>query len=244
MSKRLVLIGWDDVPHLSQATKDEYAANIQPYQRDARMKGIPTLGSGAVYPFSRSDIEIADIPIPDHWRRGWALDTALSGVTAALWGALDVESQTVYITSEYKRSQAETAVHVAAIKARGAWMPGVGDAAAVADADRTQFVQLYREAGLDLTIADKAVEAGIQDVYDRFSSGRLKVFKSCQQFWEEFGLYRRDEKGRVVKQRDHLMDCARYLIRSGLSRFKTPPAKQKAVLRDQAYRGRQSWMGA
>jgi hypothetical protein len=29
-------------------------------------------------------------------------------------------------------------------------------------------------------------------------------------------MYRRDEKGRIVKENDHLMDCMRYLVRSGI----------------------------
>ena len=57
---------------------------------------------------------------------------------------------------------------------------------------------MYTERGLDLTMADNAVEAGIYRVWQRLSSGRLKVFKSLQQWFSEFRLYRRDEKGKVV----------------------------------------------
>jgi hypothetical protein len=32
----------------------------------------------------------------------------------------------------------------------------------------------------------------------------------------EFRLYRRNEKGAVVKENDHLMDATRYLIRTGM----------------------------
>jgi hypothetical protein len=39
------------------------------------------------------------------------------------------------------------------------------------------------------------------------SSGRQKVFSSCQRFLEEYRLYRRDAKGKIVKTRDHLMDA-------------------------------------
>ena len=35
---------------------------------------------------------------------------------------------------------------------------------------------------------------------------------------EEFRLYRRNEKGKIVKVNDHLCDCLRYLIMSGMSR--------------------------
>ena len=76
--------------------------------------------------------------------------------------------------------------------------------------------------GLDIQLADKAVEAGIHDVLDLLSMGRLKVFASCTAWFEEFRLYRRDEQGRIVKQHDHLMDCTRYLVR-GRQRMITKP---------------------
>ena len=38
------------------------------------------------------------------------------------------------------------------------------------------------------------------------------MFTSCQNWLTEFRLYRRDDKGQVVKTMDHLMDATRYLI--------------------------------
>ncbi len=67
-----------------------------------------------------------------------------------------------------------------------------------------------------LSAADNAVEAGIYKVWSRLSTGRIKVFKTCQNFFAEYRIYRRDEKGRIVKSNDHLMDAMRYLIVSGL----------------------------
>lgn len=223
MSRLLVGATWDDAPHLSEQAKAELWASYPAYQRDARTKGIPQLGSGAIYPFPESDIRVADFELPRYWPRAWGLDCALAGTTAAAWGAWDRDTDTVYIYSVYRRSQAETAVHAEAIRARGAWIPGVGDAADVVDHDRTQFIALYRRHGLDLTLPDKSVEAGIQTVYDRLSAGKLRVFASCAAWWEEFRIYQRDDKGRVVKKNDHVLDATRYLIRSGLQRAKVQP---------------------
>jgi hypothetical protein len=77
---------------------------------------------------------------------------------------------------------------------------------------------MYRKLGLNLTLADKSVEAGIQQVWELLSAGKLKVFTSCGPFFDEYRLYRRDDKGRVVKKDDHLMDCLRMWVRSGLTR--------------------------
>jgi hypothetical protein len=71
--------------------------------------------------------------------------------------------------------------------------------------------------GLNLQLADNAVEAGIHAAFRRMVSDRLKVFKSLNQWFEEYRLYRRDENGKVVKENDHLMDDTRYLIMNGMS---------------------------
>ena len=57
---------------------------------------------------------------------------------------------------------------------------------------------------------------GIYAVRERLSDGRLLVFNSLQNWLSEFRIYRRDEKGKIVKQNDHLMDATRYLILNGL----------------------------
>ena len=215
----MVFCEWSEVPHLSEQEKADLIARIPIHQRDARTKGIPALGSGAIYPVPESDIRVPDFAIPKHWPRGFALDTGWDW-TAAVWGVLDREAQVFYVYSVYKRGQAEPAVHAAAIRSRGAWIPGVGDAAAINNNDGRQFIDIYRRLGLKLDLADKAVEAGIQEVWELLSAGRLKVFESCGAWFEEFRLYRRDDKGRIVKQHDHLMDCTRYLVR-GRTRMKT-----------------------
>ncbi len=172
MSKFLVSATWDDAPHLSQTVKDELWASIPPYQRDARTKGIPQLGSGAVYQVPESSVKVPDFEIPKHWPRAYALDAANSGPTAAVWGAHDRESGTVYLYSVYKREQAEPAVHAAAVQARGKWIPGAGDVAAIATADGEQFIDLYRRLGLNIILADKGVESGIQEVWELLSAGK------------------------------------------------------------------------
>ena len=215
----VIFCEWDEVPHLGDDEKADLMTRIPAYQRDARTKGIPALGSGAIYQVPESDIRVQDFEIPTHWPRGFALDTGWAW-TAAVWGALDRQAQVVYLYTVYKRGQAEPAVHAEAIRARGAWIPGVGDAAAINTTDGRQFLDIYRRLGLKLVLADKAVEAGIQDVWELLSAGRLKVFESCGAWFEEFRLYRRDDQGRIVKQHDHLMDATRYLIR-GRSRMRT-----------------------
>lgn len=212
----VVMASWDDVPHLTQEQKDLLWSTIPAYQRDARSKGIPQLGAGAIYPVPESDILVDPFDIPVYWPRAYGLDVGWNR-TAAIWGAYDQEAETWYLYSEHYRGQAEPSVHANSIRARGKWIPGVIDPAARGRGQKDGAILLndYRDLGLELTEADNAVESGIYAVWERMSAGRLKVFRTLQHWLAEFRLYRRDDKGRIVKANDHAMDGTRYLIQSG-----------------------------
>lgn len=244
-SKLVVMAGWDDVPHLDEQTKKELLASIPPYQRDARTKGIPALGAGAIYPVPESDFVVDDFKVPEHWLQFYAQDVGWNR-TAVGWFAYDREVDTLYITGEYYRAQAEPSIHATAIRARGEWVPGVIDPAARGrgQKDGEQLLQIYRDLGLDLQVANNAVEAGLLEVWQRLSTGRLKVFRSCQNWLEEKRLYRRDEKGRIVKVNDHLMDLTRYGVMSGIARAKTKPSdKKKQKIEIRSGNNGTGWMG-
>ncbi len=49
------------------------------------------------------------------------------------------------------------------------------------------------------------------DMLDRMQTGRLKVAKHLQDWWEEFRLYHRED-GKVVKEGDDLMSATRYAL--------------------------------
>jgi len=222
--KFVVNATWDDAPHLTEQQKTELLSSIPAYQRDARSKGIPQLGSGAIYPILEDDITIEPFEIPPTWPKVYALDVGWNR-TAALWGAWDQQSDIVYLYSEHYMGQAEPVIHAEAIKARGTWIPGVIDPAARgrSQKDGTRLVDDYVTLGLNLTYAINAVESGILTAWQRLSTGRLKVFTGLQSFFAEYRIYRRDENGKIVKENDHLMDDMRYLIMSGLAIATTAP---------------------
>jgi len=224
--KFVVQATWDDAPHLTDEDKKRLYDALPPHMRDARSRGIPSLGSGAIYPIIEEIITVDDFLIPDHFPKVYGFDVGWNA-TAVVWAAIDKENDIVYITSCYKHGQSEPPVHVQAVKARGEWIPGVADPASRASSQRDgeKLLDEYIKLGLKLQKADNSVEAGLFDVWVRMSTGRLKVFRSCSQWFDEFRVYYRDEKGKVVKTNDHLMDCMRYLIRSGLSIARVVPIK-------------------
>lgn len=219
VGKRYVIQAtWDDAPHLSENDKQDIIDSYLPHERDARSKGIPQLGSGRIYPIPEEELLVDDFVVPDHWIQAYGFDVGWNA-TAAVWGALNRESDVLYLTSCYKQGEQLPVVHAASIKARGEWIPGLADPAALGrgQKDGTKLMLEYCDLGLKLVTAENAVEAGILAVYKRMTTGRLKVFKSLTQWLEEFRLYRRNEKGAIVKSFDHLMDCTRYMNKSIVS---------------------------
>lgn len=220
---------WDDAPHLTEAAKTELWNSLPPYQRDARSKGIPQLGSGAIFPVPESDLIVSPFVIPDHWPRGYGFDVGWNN-TAAVWGAHDRENDVLYAYHEHLRGHAEPTIHAAAVKAPGDWIPGFIDPASRgrSQKDGSQLLSDYRQLGLRLELADNGVESGLYGMWNRMSTGRFKVFSSMGGWLKEFRLYRRDERGKVVKENDHLMDATRYL-ESRLGAFIVKPFKKNAM---------------
>lgn len=247
MSRVVVTAEWSDVPHLTAEAKADLYKGIPAYQMDARTKGIPQLGSGAIYQVPESDIMVSDFELPPYYARAYGLDVGWNR-TAAIWGAKDRETGIIYLYSEHYRGQAEPVIHAQSIKARGSWIKGVIDPAARgrSQKDGIQLLQQYKDLGLEIETAINAVEAGIYAVWQLLSAGKLKVFKSLGNWLSEFRLYQRDEKGQIVKQDDHLMDATRYLIMSGRDRMQPVPMPPKP--QRQEYRSPHdsdlSWMEA
>jgi phage terminase large subunit-like protein len=213
----VVTATWDDAPHLTAEAKAELWESIPPHLRAARTRGVPQLGSGAIFPLGEEEFVVEPMAIPPHWAKAYALDVGWNK-TACLWGALDRETDTLVLYDELYSGQSEPPVHAAAIRARGKWIRGVIDPASRGrqQADGQQLYVKYLDLGLLLSPANNAVEAGLFEVWSRLSTGRLKVFSSLRNWLAEYRLYRRDDHGKVVKERDHLMDCMRYLVMSGL----------------------------
>jgi hypothetical protein len=220
MGKYVDMIGWDDCPHLmppviSQEERDTLESRLQPHQREARKKGRPSLGAGAIYPVPEEDIFVPPFAIPDFWPRAYGLDVGWNR-TACIWGAMDPEPEkpVFYMYHEYYRAEAEPIVHSAAIKGVGEWINGAIDSAANGRSqyDGKKVMTGYINAGLHLTNANKAIEAGLDHALRLMQTGRLKIFDNLGHTKTELRLYRRNEKGAIVKENDHLMDALRYLL--------------------------------
>ena len=171
------------------------------------------------------DMVCQPFPIPPHWPRSYGMDPGWN-CTAVIWFAWDIDNGGAVAYDEYYRGQADPAVHAAAIRARGAWIPGVIDPAAqkARGPDGERLLDAYNRLGLKVTKADNTVVSGLVECWNALSTKQLRIFNTLNNWKAEVRLYRRDEKGEVIKKNDHLMDAMRYNVMSGRDIAVTPPA--------------------
>ncbi len=188
----------------------------------------PLPGLRPVYPIAPVEIEQTPFKVPPHWPRGFGMKVEADRVTA-LWGAWDKDADVLYFISEHSRSFAEPGANAQAISARGTWMPGFMETD-TSTGETNQAVAMYQGLGLLVGPSEWAKEAGISNMLQRVSTGRLKVFSSCTDFFREYRSYRRDEEGRVLGS--GLIDCGRILCQpSFLQRMIVKPSDLMVSMR-------------
>lgn len=244
MAKYIDMIGHDDVPHLNPPIitveeREELFADMLPHERIARQTGKPSLGAGAIYPVAEETLLVDDFEVPDWYEYAWSMDPGWN-VTAALLCARNPDTDVHYLTSEFYGQQNEPVVHSHGIKAMLPWRRLVGCIDPAGDnvssqKDGSKLKEEYEDLGLELMLANNAVHAGLRRVLILMQTGKLKIFRTLVYTLKELRLYRRDEKGKIVKQNDHLMDCMRYLLNTS-SAFQARP-----IQRTRRSRGSGEW---
>lgn len=208
---------WEDAPHLSEEKKEQILAALPPHQREMRSKGIPQLGSGAVYPIMDDQLYSDLDSIPDYFKRLNAIDFGFR-TCALIRGAWDVDNDILYIY-DAEKIQEKTPAELSLIMNRDKWIPWAFpvDGHQPDKGKGCDQKELYTDYGVNMLDdpaateeGSRSVELGILRLTERMKTGRLKVSKHLKQFWEEKRLYHRKD-GKIVKKNDHIMDALRYL---------------------------------
>lgn len=218
MSRSVTVMTIDDAEHYTPEQRKAIIDSYPPHEREARTKGIPSMGSGRVFAVTEESITCAPFAIPAHWVQINGLDFGWDHPFAAINCAWDREADVFYVCKEYAQREATPLIHAAAIKPWGGWIPcawphdglqhdkGSGEA----------LMKQYQAQGLNM-LADKAtfedggngVEAGVMEMLDRMQTGRWKVFTTCGGWLGEFRLYHRIE-GLIEKIKDDRISASRY----------------------------------
>lgn len=210
----------DDVTHYSDEQRAAIIASYKPYERDARIRGIPQLGSGRVFPVNQDDLVIDAFAIPEHWPQLGGIDFGWDHPSAAVRLAWDRDSDVLYVMASHRAREQTPIMFASSVKSWGDWLPWAWphDGLQHDKGSGEQLAAQYRAQGLNLlraraTFADgsNGLEAGVSEMLDRMQTGRLRVFSHLADWFEEFNLYHRKE-GLIVKLNDDLMSATRYAM--------------------------------
>lgn len=216
-----------DALHIPESERARIIASFPAHEREARAQGIPTLGSGRIFPVDEETLKEDAFIIPKHWVRLAGLDFGWDHPTAAAWGAWDRDTDTLHIYDIYRVSEQPVIVHAGAIKARGDWIPVAWphDGLQHDKGSGIELAEQYRQHGVNMlhemaqfpeseehtATSRVSVEAGVAELLDRMLTGRLKVARHLTDWFDEFRLYHRKD-GKIVKEYDDLLSATRYLM--------------------------------
>jgi hypothetical protein len=239
MSRVVTRMTIDDAEHYTAEQRQAIIDSYPPHEREARIKGIPSMGSGRVFPITEEAITVDAFSIPDSWVQVVGIDFGWDHPTAATKLAWDRDADCIYVTAEYAQREATPVIHAAAIKAWGDWLPVAWphDGLQHDKQSGDQLAEAYRKQGLNMMSSramfeddTSGVEAGVMEMLDRMQTGRWKVFRNCGKWFGEFRLYHRED-GLIVKERDDVICSSRYAMM--MRRFgKTKPVKTTMTIPD------------
>lgn len=211
--------GWDDAPHLSDEIKESLLESFPAHQKDMRTKGTPMLGHGRIYDLSEDFITCDAFDIPKHFYVINALDFGWDHPQSHVQLAWDRDNDIFYVTRGIKMRQASPNEAWGAVKQ---WAKGVPtswplDGLQTEKGSGKQQKEYYEEAGFDMLYeratwedGSNGVEAGLYEIRDLMRKGKFKIFSGLRDVFDEILQYHRDEKGKIVKVRDDLLDAIRY----------------------------------
>lgn len=232
----------EDVDHYTPEERSAIIASYPSHEREARAKGVPTMGSGRVFPIEEEFIKCEAFQIPDHWVQIGGLDFGWDHPSAGARLAWDRDTDTIYVTATHRAREQTPAIFSLAVKPWGHWLPWAWphDGLQHEKGSGEQLAKQYKEQGLNM-LRDKAshapkdgeaegtggnsVEAGITEMLDRMQAGKWKVFAHLNDWFEEFRLYHRKD-GLIVKLKDDVISASRYaMMMRRFAKAKPKPAK-------------------
>lgn len=216
-----------DAEHYTEAEREAIIASYPAHIREARAMGVPTLGSGRIFPIDEATIKVDPFAIPEHWVQIAGIDFGWTHPSAAVNLAWDREADVIYVTKCARRKEVTPLLFSAEIKPWGDWLPWAWPSDGLQSTSSNQgrpIAEQYRELGLNMherqathpPDADQeegqggnGVDAGILEMLDRMQTGRFRVFSNLNDWFEEFRMYHRAD-GKIVKLDDDALDATRY----------------------------------
>jgi phage terminase large subunit-like protein len=224
--QQLVTASWDDAPHLNEEVKQQLMAAYTPAERAMRVSGVPSLGSGVVFPITEDRIKVDPFQIPEHWHKIIGIDLGFDHPNAVACIAWNNETDTYYLYDEYSEKGDRLGDHAMAIRAKGGdRIPVVVPHDAFKHDGATsgkKFVDLLQDYGLNIVMqpfsnppgpdgkhGGNSVEYGVNWMLKMMQEGNFKVFSTCVKFLQEMKIYHRKD-GKIIDRNDDMISAARY----------------------------------
>jgi phage terminase large subunit-like protein len=222
-----VVMGLDDALHIPPEQHTEIMARYSESERATRVYGADMQGEGAVFTIPVETIKYTQDPstFPDYFRWIWGCDFSHGGMSAnahafaAVLLCHDTTSDIIFVVHAVRMFRALPALHVQAIKEHPCWDAPFAfphDGMRGADlATGSTFRDMYKRLGLNMrpqwaTFKDGsiALEAGINEMENRFATGRLKIASHLTEVLDEYMNYHRIN-GLIHKIDDDLLSAIR-----------------------------------
>lgn len=219
-----------EVGHYTKDQKLAIVAGYSPHNREAREKGIPTLGEGRIFQIHEDVIKEKHIAkIPDHWKQIGGIDFGYGKHPTALVHLLyDADNDVIHLRAIHKCVGSPVLV-VAGVKEWGDLLftyphdGNMGDRSGSGEVIKSH----YEKAGMRLTHKNAGygdsrvnyVEPGILEMIERMETGRIKIDEHLTDFFFEYNIYHRKngrvvrdvvKDGVIVKSNDDVLDAFRY----------------------------------
>lgn len=216
-----------------QKLKEKWAGKVD---EKARLYGDFVQRSGLVYPmWDATRHVVKSKKYPEHWRRIVSIDPAATGITAALWAAVEPGTNNLYFYREYYEKNLRVSDHAKNILVRNAgdpidiWLIDPKWGSQRNNETHKDGATLYRENGIPVRLADVGNDWGLNVSIEYISATCNPTSRHAKAFFSDNLTHFRDEieryvwaffakgelagmsKEKPVKKDDHLMNAFQYL---------------------------------
>lgn len=214
---------WDDAPHLGKKDREELGQSYPDHELQARTRGVPMIGEGAVFTTPEEDIKIEPFEIPWYFARIKGIDFGIDHPWALSDCAWDRDKDIFYVIRVAKKKGSDTAEHSQEINRVDPWVPvsWPHDGVNKERSSGKQLKDFYRDNGVRILSMSarydnkvggaQAVEPIVEEVNQRAKSGRFFVFNTCIPFFDEYRNYHR-KNGELIKINDDVLKSVFYAL--------------------------------
>jgi phage terminase large subunit-like protein len=221
----------EELAHVSPERRQEMEEQLPPHERDARMRGVPQMGTGSVFPLTLVNDAVKRID-----RHAWdgtsgmppdavlllGVDFGYDHPFAAGYCAWSPSIQHFYVLDSFAMPRAGVRQHVDRILAMtgGLCVPTAypHDGGQHDKGSGIALKKQYADYGLLMMAAHATnhgtggiqVEPPLSEMLDAFRAGKITIDVCNRELIDELMNYHRDEQLRLVKARDDLISALRY----------------------------------